>query len=39
MGSILVIDDEFALAEVLKAIIEEDCHEVRIASGGRSGLR
>lgn len=39
MAKILVIDDQPDIREVLKTILEEDGHEVRLAAEGHEGLR
>jgi CheY-like chemotaxis protein len=36
---ILVVDDEFSVAEVLESILEDAGHEVVTASNGRQGLQ
>ena len=38
MALILIIDDEFSVAEVLEAILTDAGHEVVTASNGRQGL-
>jgi CheY-like chemotaxis protein len=38
MASILVVDDEFGLLEVLEAVLSEAGHEVLTATNGRQGL-
>lgn len=38
MANILVVDDEFGVAEVLEAILEDDGHTVRCALNGRQAL-
>lgn len=38
MASILVVDDEFGVAEVLEAILEDDGHTVMCALNGRQAL-
>ena len=38
MALILIVDDEFSVAEVLEAILAEVGHEVVTAANGRQGL-
>ena len=38
MALVLVVDDEFAVAEVLQAMIEDEGHRVLTARDGRAGL-
>jgi CheY-like chemotaxis protein len=38
MALILVVDDEFALAELLRAMIEDEGHAVLTAHDGQAGL-
>lgn len=38
MVLVLVVDDEFAIAEVLRAMIEDEGHRVLTARDGRAGL-
>lgn len=38
MAKVLVVDDEFGIAEVLAAILEDEGHEVTIAVNGRAAL-
>jgi CheY-like chemotaxis protein len=38
MGIVLVIDDEFGIAELIEAILTDEGHRVLIAMNGRQGL-
>lgn len=38
MATILVVDDEFGVAEVIEAILEDDGHTILCAVNGRQGL-
>jgi CheY-like chemotaxis protein len=38
MATVLVVDDEFGIAELFEAILEDEGHRVLIASNGRHGL-
>jgi DNA-binding NtrC family response regulator len=38
MGSVLVIDDEEIMREVLETLLSQEGYEVRVASGGMEGL-
>jgi two-component system, response regulator, stage 0 sporulation protein F len=38
MASILIVDDEDSVRQLLRRILEEDGHEVREASNGHEGL-
>jgi CheY-like chemotaxis protein len=38
MATVLVVDDEFGVGELLKAIIEGEGHEVQTAPDGEAGL-
>lgn len=38
MGTVLVVDDEFVVAELIEAILEDEGHRVLIAMNGRQGL-
>ena len=38
MATILVVDDEFGIAELLEALLEDDGHRVLTAMNGRHGL-
>jgi DNA-binding response OmpR family regulator len=38
MANILVIDDEFGIAEAVAGILQDEGHRVRTASDGRQGL-
>lgn len=38
MATVLVVDDEFGIAELLEAVLAEDGHRVLTASNGRHGL-
>lgn len=39
MAVVVVIDDEYRQVEIIKTILEEEGHEVHIASSGEEGLR
>lgn len=39
MARILVVDDEFGIAEVLEAVLDDAGHEVAIAINGRQALQ
>lgn len=39
MGTVLVVDDEFGIAEVLEAVLTDSGHTVRIAINGKQGLQ
>jgi CheY-like chemotaxis protein len=38
MATVLVVDDEFGIAELFEAILEDEGHRVLTASNGRHGL-
>jgi CheY-like chemotaxis protein len=38
VATVLVVDDEFGIAELLEAILMDDGHQVQIALNGRHGL-
>ncbi len=38
MATILVVDDEFGIGELLEALLEDDGHRVLTATNGRHGL-
>jgi CheY-like chemotaxis protein len=38
MARVLVIDDEFGIAELLRAVLEDEGHKVATAPNGRQGL-
>ena len=38
MATILVVDDEFGIGELLEALLEDDGHRVQTAMNGRHGL-
>lgn len=38
MATVLVVDDEFGIAELLDAVLTDEGHRVLIASNGRHGL-
>jgi CheY-like chemotaxis protein len=39
MAKVLVIDDEFGIAELLQAVLVDEGHSVMTAPNGRAGLR
>jgi DNA-binding response OmpR family regulator len=39
MRQILIVEDEFGIADVLNDILTEEGHEVRVARNGQEGLR
>lgn len=39
MGTVLVVDDEFGIAELIDAILSDEGHRVVIAVNGRQGLQ
>jgi DNA-binding NtrC family response regulator len=39
MAAFLIVDDDLDVAELLKQLLEEDGHEVRLANNGEEGLR
>ena len=38
MATVLVVDDEFGIAELIEAVLEDEGHRVLTASNGRQGL-
>jgi CheY-like chemotaxis protein len=38
MGTVLVVDDEFGVADLIDAILTDEGHRVLIAANGRQGL-
>ena len=38
MGTVLVVDDEFGIAELMEAVLTDEGHHVLIAVNGRQGL-
>jgi CheY-like chemotaxis protein len=38
MGTVLVVDDEFGIAELIDAVLTDEGHRVLIAVNGRQGL-
>jgi CheY-like chemotaxis protein len=38
MANILVVDDEFGIGELLRDVLTDEGHEVRLAINGRQGL-
>jgi CheY-like chemotaxis protein len=37
-GNLLIVDDEIALSENMKELLEEEAHEIFIANNGQEGL-
>jgi DNA-binding NtrC family response regulator len=38
MGNLVIVDDDVDAADMLKEILQEDGHEVRVAHDGREGM-
>ena len=38
MGTVLVVDDEFGIAELIEAVLSDEGHRVLTAANGRRGL-